>query len=226
MNEEERTTVFFPKYPEIPEWFACEVSGLSEAQLTFDNKSVDWMKWNIRYQVSHVAYVHFFWLVDQWASKVFNSNDEIPDFDVGACAKYDRRFDEENHRSMDRLLSRLREGVDLALSVLNRETPEKMREKKLDRLVDVDAQFPSGGSILEFWLAAARVNPDISYHPGNPNQFHINLVGMIRQMYFECLLHLHTIQRLKVAQGLTSVIEIPKEGYMLLPFFTGEPDPQ
>ena len=52
----------------------------------------------------------------------------------------------------------------------------------------------------------------------------VNLVGMIRQMYFECLLHLHTIQRLKRAQGLRAVVQIPREGYLLLPAFSGEPE--
>ena len=222
LDKGRKAAVLFPKYSEIPEWYTREVENLTEAQLEYGNKSIDWMKWDIRYQVSHVAYVHFFWLIDQWGPKVFEQNDEVPSFDFDTCSKNDRRFDEETHKSMGQLLCKLREGVDLALKVLNRETPEQMREKILVRVVQADAQFPPGDSVLDFWRVADRINPDITYCSGNPNLFRINLVGMFRQMYFECLLHLHTIQRLKEAQGLAPLIEIPKEGYMLLPFFTGK----
>ena len=224
MNSEGRATSLFPNYPRIPEWYTREVEGLSEAQLDFDNEQVDWMKWSIRRQLSHAAYVHFHWLVNQWAPQIFGPDDRMPDFDAEACGKLDRRFDEETQRSVERLLFRLQEGVDLILLILKRETLEQMREKELDRVVEADARYPSGDSVMAFWRAADSINPDIRFIPGNPDRFRINLVGMIRQMYFECLLHLHTIQRLKRVQGLVPVIDVPKEGYMLLPAFAGEPD--
>ena len=65
LDKGRKAAVLFPKYSEIPEWYTREVENLTEAQLEYGNKSIDWMKWDIRYQVSHVAYVHFFWLIVQ-----------------------------------------------------------------------------------------------------------------------------------------------------------------
>ena len=45
--------------------------------------------------------------------------------------------------------------------------------------------------------------------------------GMLRQLYWEALVHLRTIHRLKLKQGLTPVAEIPREGLLLDPFFWG-----
>ncbi|MFQ5914493.1 MAG: hypothetical protein ACE5JS_15065 [Nitrospinota bacterium] len=226
--EEALGSTLFPNYPRIADWYAREVEGLSEAQLDFDDDREEWMKWSIRRQVSHAAYAHFHWLVLRWAPQVFRSGDPVPELDAEAVARYDRCFDEETHRSMDLLLSRLREGVGMVNLILGRETVGEMRRKEVDRVVEPGARYPSGDSVLDFWRAAARVNPgiraDVRDNPAEPDRFWINLVGMVRQLYFECLLHLHTIQRLKRAQGLAAVVQIPREGYLLLPEFSGDPE--
>ncbi|MDP6084839.1 MAG: hypothetical protein QGF68_02120 [Nitrospinota bacterium] len=221
MTEDALGATLFPDYPKIPGWYAREVEGLTDAQLDFTDERVEWMKWGVRRQLSHAAFVHFHWLVNQWAPQVFGPDDEMPDFDAEACASRDRRFDEETHRTPDRLLFRMEEGVSLVRLILGRETIREMRRKELDRVVEPGARYPSGDSVLDFWRVAERINPDIRVDPKNENRFLINLVGMMRQMYLECLIHLYTIQRLKRAQGLEAVVEIPREGYMLLPAFTG-----
>ena len=221
MTEDALGATLFPDYPKIPGWYAREVDGLTDAQLDFADERVEWMKWGVRRQLSHVAFVHFHWLVNQWGKQVFGPDDEMPDFDAEACARRDRRFDEETHWTPDRLLFRMEQGVSLVKLILGRETIQEMRRKELGRVVEPGARYPSGDSVLDFWRVAARINPDIRVDLKNENRFLINLVGMMRQMYFECLIHLYTIQRLKRAQGLEAVVEIPREGYMLLPAFTG-----
>ncbi len=226
MTEDALGSTLFPNYPAIPGEYAQEAEGLTDAQLDFDNEGQEWMKWSIRRQVNHAAYVHFHWLLGRWTAQVFRPEDDPPDFDIEAASRYDRRFDEETHWSMDRLLFRMREGVDMVNLILGRETIGEMRRKEVDRVVEPGARYPMGDSVLDFWQAAVRINPDIRLrnrqNPADPHRFRINLVGMIRQMYFECLLHLHTIQRLKRAQGLRAVVQIPREGYLLLPAFSGE----
>lgn len=227
MSEAALGSTLFPSYPEVPGWYAREVKGLTEDQLDFDGDREEWMRWSIRRQVSHVAYAHFSWLLLRWAPMVFRPEDRLPEFDAEAAARYDRRFDEETHGPMDRLLSRLGEAVDVVSLILGRETVAEMRRKELERVIQSGERYPTGDSILAFWEAASRINPDIRpvrrAGPADPHRFRINLVGMIRQLYFECLLHLHTVQRLKRAQGLAPAVDIPREGYLLLPAFSGEP---
>jgi hypothetical protein len=44
----------------------------------------------------------------------------------------------------------------------------------------------------------------------------MTLEGTFRHLYFEELTHLYNIQRLKRAQGLPTVVEIPRIGYWIL----------
>ena len=41
-------------------------------------------------------------------------------------------------------------------------------------------------------------------------------------IYWEVMVHLYTIQRLKQAQGLPTKVTIPLVGYLSLPEYTGE----
>ncbi len=47
---------------------------------------------------------------------------------------------------------------------------------------------------------------------------------MLRTLYWEALTHLRTIQRLKEAQGLAPAVAVPREGYLIDPFFWGPGD--
>ncbi|MDP6484751.1 MAG: hypothetical protein QGH70_13045, partial [Nitrospinota bacterium] len=75
MTEDALGATLFPDYPKIPGWYAREVEGLTDAQLDFTDERVEWMKWGVRRQLSHAAFVHFHWLVNQWAPQVFGPDD-------------------------------------------------------------------------------------------------------------------------------------------------------
>ena len=45
----------------------------------------------------------------------------------------------------------------------------------------------------------------------------MTLEATIRHVYFEETTHLYNIQRLKRAQGLPTVVDIPRVGYWVLP---------
>ena len=49
-----------------------------------------------------------------------------------------------------------------------------------------------------------------------PDKLVITLEATFRHMYFEETTHLYNIQRLKRAQGLPTVVEVPRVGYWIL----------
>ena len=51
----------------------------------------------------------------------------------------------------------------------------------------------------------------------DPGKTHITLEATFRHRYFEYITHLYNIQRLKQAQGLDPVADVPMEGYLALP---------
>ena len=54
------------------------------------------------------------------------------------------------------------------------------------------------------------------------NRIHFTLEASLWMIYWEVMVHLHTIQRLKQAQGLPTKVTIPLVGYLSLPEYTGE----
>ena len=52
---------------------------------------------------------------------------------------------------------------------------------------------------------------------GNPAEGTMTIEATIRHIYFEQTTHLFNIQRLKKAQGLSLISEVPKVGYWVLP---------
>ena len=47
----------------------------------------------------------------------------------------------------------------------------------------------------------------------NPSQGEMTLEATFRHMYFEEITHLYNVQRLKRAQGLPTVVDVPEVGY-------------
>ena len=68
------------------------------------------------------------------------------------------------------------------------------------------AEAPTANSATPLEIRVAPVSPST------------RLVKTIfRHRYFEHITHLYNIQRIKLAQGLTTETEVPMEGYMALP---------
>ena len=49
-----------------------------------------------------------------------------------------------------------------------------------------------------------------------PDKLVMTLEGTVRHIYFEETTHLYNIQRLKRAQGLATMVEVPRVGYWVL----------
>ena len=195
--------VLFPQFQtEIYEMFRREVEGLTDEQLDFESDQWGWSQWSIRRNLSHVASGDFRWLLQRWGAPLFPEGfPDIGDWAGIIESSYDRRLDEEKYWQVADILPVLRRGLDLSLSVMERETVASMRSREV--------QANIGGQLNWLQVHPNGVRPD----PEQPGQGYITLEATFRHRYYEYITHLYNIQRMKRAQGLATVIEIPFEGY-------------
>ena len=122
-------TNMFPQFKyEIYNMIASEIEGLTDTQLDFDSDRWGWSVWSIRRNVSHMASGEFRWLIERWGERLFN--DGVPlveDLDSILSTRVDRRLDEDVYWQIEDILAVMRRGLDLAWSVLSRETVASMR---------------------------------------------------------------------------------------------------
>jgi hypothetical protein len=135
----------------------------------------------------------------------------------------DRQLNPEVFREMKDLLAMLREGLDWVQKVLRQETPLSLQQKTLTRSFPPGLRFASTGQpVGEFWAGVAPFHPGgIWRDPKGPNTWHFTLEGTLRHLLWEVLVHLRTIQRLKMAKGLRARVEIPRVGYLRGPEYWG-----
>ena len=206
-------TDLFPQFgDEIFDMIASEVHGLTDAQLDFESYRWEWAKWSIRRNVSHLASGDFRWLWGRWRAQLFpgglDNSGEISEGELEEilASPNDRRMDESKYWAMEDILQVLRQGLEFAKSVLSRETVATMRIREID------------GAASDMWDGIRQagyggIRPD----PEDPGKIYLTLEATFRHRYWEYTTHLYNIQRLKRAQGLDPVVDIPMEGYLALP---------
>ena len=200
-------TSMFPQFQtEIYDMYSTEVEGLTDQQLDFESDRWEWAKWSIRRNVSHVGSGDFRWLLLRWGEVLFTDGlPQIDDPEGVLRAPQDRRLDESRYWKMEDILGKMREGLDLCVSVLSKETVGSLRTREIKN--PVSEQFHL------FSLAHPRgIRPD----PDDSSQVYIALEYTFRHRYYEYLTHLFNIQRIKRAQGLTARVELPREGYWMV----------
>jgi hypothetical protein len=201
-------TALFPQYEsDLYQMIAGEVEGLTDGQLDFESECWEWSKWSIRRNLSHLASGDFRWLVVRWGDQLFPGGPpDIEDLGSIVSSPFDRRLDETRYWAVADILKKLREGLDLSLSILSRETVASIREKEIPN--------PRAG----LWASFSNAHPwGVRPDPDNQGQVLISLEATFRHRYFEYITHLYNIQRLKRAQGLPARVQIPFEGYWALP---------
>ena len=200
-------TALFPQFESrVYDMFAAEVAGLTEAQLDFESDRWEWSKWSIRRNVSHVASGDFRWLLLRWGDLLFQ--DGLPDVgDLDSPDAYEGRLlREDRYWAIDDILSVLRRGLDLCVSVLSRETAGSLRAKEIT--TDNTPQ----------WRVFTRAHPTgMRTDAEDESVCRMTLEATFRHRWFEHTTHLYNVQRLKRAQGLSTAVEIPFEGYWALP---------
>jgi hypothetical protein len=201
-------TRLFPQFSDqLYQMISFEVQDLTDAQLDFESEQWEWSKWSIRRNLSHMASGDFRWFWTRWGEELFPDGlANSGEIEALLDSPYDRRLDESKFWALDDILGTLRKGLDFAWSVLSSETVGSMRSREIE----------SGDS--ELWSELRQANyTGIRLKPNHPGRIYISLEATFRHRYFEHITHLYNIQRLKRAQGLAPVADIPMEGYLALP---------
>ncbi len=201
----------FPQFGTLYDLVTPEVQSLTNEQLDWESEQWEWAKWSIRRQVSHMASFIPGWLLRQWGSRLFPDGFEelgelqllVPEPDTGIV----RWLDETKYRDLDGILLRLDKALALARYVLSRETLGEMKVKEVPR-----------PNTPPHWPQFVKAHPrGVRWHPTETLFTYVTLEATFRHLYFEVITHLYNVQRLKRAQGLPTVVEIPYEGYWALP---------
>ena len=196
----------FPRYgEEIHRMYVAETEGLTDEQLDFESDKWGWSEWSIRRNASHVASAVFRWLLGRWADSELARGLDLPEDAEAIAQSSERWLDEAKYRSMDSILNKMRDGIEVGRGVLAKETVGSMRSKELAWNNNPQAKLMR--------MAHPRgAREDAS----DPDKSWIDLEYTFRHMYYELVTHLFNIQRLKRAQGLSAKVTLPNEGYWTL----------
>ena len=197
--------VLFPEYKTLYDLISREVAGLSDQQLDWESDRWEWSKWSIRRQASHMSSLIYRWLLLRWGDQLFpDGGHGVDDVEGIANSDDDRRMDEGRYWELQTILDALSEGIDLAQRVLADRSVGYLRSHTIRR-----AQ--SAGPDL-----MAKAHPSGVTPADEPGTSIVTLEWTMRHIYFEETTHLHNIQRLKRAQGLSTVVEVPEVGYWVV----------
>ena len=210
LSDDAPATMLFPQFESaLYNMITTEIAGLTEAQLDFESDRWRWSEWSIRRNVSHVASGNFRWFWRLWGQQLFPEGlPNAQELDQLVTSPYERQ-------ELDVILDKLHQGLVLAHCILSKETVGSLRAKEVGLDHDIErwpwflAAHPTG---LRREIAEAS-----GESPTTRPTAYISLEATFRHRYFEHLTHLYNIQRLKRAQGLTTSIDIPFEGYWALP---------
>ena len=201
-------TALFPEFEtQIYEWASLEVAGLTDEELDFESDRWGWSGWSIRRNLSHMASGDFRWFWQRWGKTLYPGG--LPngeELDRIVESPHDRRLDENVYWEIGTILEMLRRAQGLWWTVISAETVGSLQAKEIELdnngvMVNYPQLFPRG----------LRENPNDS------SKIFASLENTIRHRYFEHTTHLYNIQRLKRAQGLETVVDLPEVGYFTMP---------
>ena len=197
--------VLFPEYEELYDLIAREVTGLTDAQLDFRSDQWAWADWSIRRQLSHMASLIYGWFIVRLGSTLFpDGNHGITDVQSLTDSGFDRRLDDRRYSDLPVILHTLQDGITLIQRVLAQRSVGFLRNHTIERTVGehwrlMQQAYTSG---LTLDAASGRVVMTIE--------------TTLQHIYFEETTHLYNIQRLKRAQGLPTLVEVPRVGYWVV----------
>ena len=198
-------SALFPEFRTLYDLIAREVEGLTDGQLDWTSGDYEWAEWSIRMQVSHMASLIYRWLILRWGDRLFPDGDHgVDDVQGIAASPYDRRMDDTKYYDLPVLLQKLDEGIQLAQRVLN--------ERSIGFLRSNTVTVDSGAH----WTLMLKAHPTGVTPSPDGSQRNMQLEATMRHIYFEEVTHLFNIERLKRAQGLQTVSDIPEVGYWTL----------
>ena len=198
-------SVLFPEYGTLYDLIAPEVEGLTEAQLDFSSERWAWAEWSMRFQLSHIAYAIYSWLLVRWGETLFPHGEHgIEDVPGLTASGFAHRLDARRYWELPDLMQQLHGAIDLAQRVLAQRHVGFLRSQTLLR------------DSPEHWRLMLQAHPTGVTRATVPNKLLMTLEATFRHVYFEAITHLFNMQRLKRAQGLPTVVEVPRLGYWVL----------
>ena len=202
ISDDSPGTALFPEYATLYPLIASEVEGLTEGQLDFTSDRWGWAEWSIRVQLSHMASLIYRWLLLRWGDTLFPDDDHgVEDVQGLANSGFDRRLDDNRYWELPVIMEKLEQGIGLARRVLAQRNVGFLRSHTL-----VHDQSPQ-------WELMIKAHPRGIELSDQPGKGVMRLEASMRHIYFEEITHLFNIQRLKRAQGLRTVAELPRVGY-------------
>ena len=202
ISEDAQGSALFPEYSMLYDWVSREVEGMTEAQLDFSSTQWGWAEWSTRRQLSHMAFALYMWLLVRWGDILFPAGDHgVDDVHGLTNSGFDRCLDENRYWEVAVILPKLQEAIDLAQRVLAQRTVAFLRGQTLH----INAS--------DAWRLMIHAHPTGVTPAETPDQQLMTLEATFRHLYFEELTHLYNIQRIKRAQKLPTVIDIPRVGY-------------
>ncbi len=189
--------VLFPEYATLFDLISPEVQGLSDEQLDWQSDRWAWSTWSIRQQLSHMSSVFYVWLQQRWGDTLF------PDGGIDITTMAD--VDENHAHTLPVILDALKGGIELARRVLEERSVGFLRRHTYARVGDRSLMVVLMGKAHR--TGVTRIDEQTT---------HLSLEWTLRHIYFEQTTHLYNIQRLKRAQGLSTVVEVPRVGYWVV----------
>ncbi len=193
----------FQEFDGLYDLIASQVGGLTESQLDFDSTRWAWSEWSIRRQLSHMGSLVYRWLLVRLGDSLFPDGDHgIADVDGLAQSEFDRRMDETRYWDAPVIRDKLSVGLDLVISVLGERSVGFLRSHTFEQ------------HFSPHWDVMLKAHPTgVSVYDHDKTKGTMTLEACFRHIYFEETTHLFNIQRLKRAQGLSTVIDLPRVGY-------------
>ena len=197
-----RATELFPEYADLYDLIAGELAGLTDEQLDWTSDKWEWAEWSIRRQLSHMASLLYRWLMVRWGDILFpNGEHGIADAEHVTNADFDRALPRDRYWDLPVLLEKLNEAIGLAQQALDGKDVGFLRANSLRY------------NLTPQWDIMIKAHPTGMSPDADPSQGEMTLEATFRHMYFEEITHLYNIQRLKRAQGLPTVVDVPEVGY-------------
>ena len=203
ITDESPGSALFPEFDRLYDLIAREAEGLTDEQLDWTSDRYGWAEWSIRVQLSHMASLTYRWMILRWGDVTFPDGEHgVDDVQGLAASPNDRRMDDTKYYDLPVILTKLREGIDLVRRVLAERSVGFLRAHTV-----TSALSDSWNLMIQAHPASVRASND------DPNTLNMQLEGSMRHVYFEEITHLFNIQRLKRAQALPTVSELPRIGY-------------
>ena len=201
---------------------AAEFAGFPEDKLGFTQDEPVWARWSADTQLRHMACVPCRWLHGLCREVLEPRGHRLPEMDMAAInTGTGRHIPPEILSDVKSLIAFMREMHAFCVDLLDKETLESLQELKCLRLVDTEAwREDSPERPIDLWRMLAELHPyGVHEDPAKPGNFPMELIAVIRQIYWETLAHLRSVQRLKGLLGLPVNVDLPREGYLTVSKF-------